>query len=205
MGKVICLMNSCSENYMEKLALTSELYHYTGKKGLYGILGSQTIWATDHQFLNDFSETRAYEPLLVKYHVESVKKIAKKYKKNAPRLPGSFIRDDNAFTMEAENGVKIIRDALVKHADIYVVSFCSAAADSYEAANGLLSQWKGYGGDGGYMIVFDAKRLNALVSQEQNKFAPYLRFLYKPIGKNYSSAVKKEKQNSNLPLAALKP
>ena len=32
------------------------LYHYTGQKGLEGILGSKSIWATHVKFLNDESE-----------------------------------------------------------------------------------------------------------------------------------------------------
>ena len=49
----------------------------------------------------------------------------------------------------------------------FITSFCSHSADqSYEQENGLLSQWRGYGGDGGYCIVFDTAALGALLGKE---------------------------------------
>ncbi len=36
--------------------LPKNLYHYTDKLGLEGILENQTLWATNYQFLNDASE-----------------------------------------------------------------------------------------------------------------------------------------------------
>ena len=47
----------------------------------------------------------------------------------------------------------------------YVVSFCGHKA-VYERDNGLLSQWRAYGKDAGYAIVFDTKRLVALMKVE---------------------------------------
>jgi hypothetical protein len=36
--------------------LPRHLYHYTNAEGLYGILRTRTIWATEFDFLNDRSE-----------------------------------------------------------------------------------------------------------------------------------------------------
>ena len=49
----------------------------------------------------------------------------------------------------------------------FIASFCSHAADQvYERDHGLLSQWRGYGGDGGVSIVFDTSGLGDLLKKE---------------------------------------
>jgi hypothetical protein len=54
----------------------------------------------------------------------------------------------------------------------YICSFCSHARDHpYERENGLLSQWRGYGGLGRFAIVFDTCRLDALLAVEWEKHA----------------------------------
>jgi hypothetical protein len=50
--------------------------------------------------------------------------------------------------------------------DIYVTSFCTHANDPYAKEHGLLSQWRGYGGEGGYCIVFDTAALIELLQRE---------------------------------------
>jgi hypothetical protein len=53
----------------------------------------------------------------------------------------------------------------------YIASFCSHASDqSYEQHNGLLSQWRGYGGQGGCCLVFDTRRLVDLILKESEAF-----------------------------------
>jgi hypothetical protein len=47
----------------------------------------------------------------------------------------------------------------------YVVSFCGHRG-AYERDNGLLSQWRAYGKDVGYAIVFDTRKLTELMKAE---------------------------------------
>jgi len=52
-------------------------------------------------------------------------------------------------------------------AEPYVASFCSVdKRDSYIASHGLLSQWRGYGTQGGYIITFDTAGLIQLLHEE---------------------------------------
>ena len=54
-------------------------------------------------------------------------------------------------------------------AEPFICSFCSHANDhQYEQANGLLSQWRGYGrkGDGRFALVFDTQGLDNLLARE---------------------------------------
>jgi hypothetical protein len=49
----------------------------------------------------------------------------------------------------------------------FIASFCSHVDDQvYEQENGLLSQWRGYGNDGGFCIVFDTAELVQLLTKE---------------------------------------
>jgi hypothetical protein len=52
----------------------------------------------------------------------------------------------------------------------YVLSFCAPMNDRV-AQHGLLSQWRGYGSDGGYVLVFDTARLDARLTEEAQKWA----------------------------------
>ena len=47
----------------------------------------------------------------------------------------------------------------------YITSFC-ATKDLWISQNGLLSQWRGYGLDGGYAIVFDRAEMGKLLDRE---------------------------------------
>ena len=52
-------------------------------------------------------------------------------------------------------------------AEPFISSLCSHANDyDYERENGLLSQWRGYGGEGRYALVFDTRRLDELLARE---------------------------------------
>jgi hypothetical protein len=49
----------------------------------------------------------------------------------------------------------------------FISSFCSHSKhQAYEVRNGLLSQWRGYGRDGGYCIVFNTAELAQLLGRE---------------------------------------
>jgi hypothetical protein len=53
----------------------------------------------------------------------------------------------------------------------FIASFCSHVNDqSYEKENGLLSQWRGYGKDGGFCIVFDTTAFVTIVEAEFNAY-----------------------------------
>jgi hypothetical protein len=50
---------------------------------------------------------------------------------------------------------------------VQLLPCCSHADDQeYERDNGLLSQWRGYGRQGGYCLVFDTAAIRKLISQE---------------------------------------
>lgn len=150
----------------------SELYHYTTAIGLHGIVTSQQLWATHISYLNDAQElTGFFEhrlPKLLKVPVNSA--IEEAYKSAAGR--------DHINTLGGVEKVKAelvsvlhtaIRDTTLRFNQPYVTSFCGAL-QGHALDDGLLSQWRGYGPDGGYAIVFDTQGLQALLEDESKRF-----------------------------------
>jgi len=58
-------------------------------------------------------------------------------------------------------------------AEPYIISFCTTHNQEI-ATHGLLSQWRGYGMDGGYAIVFDTKRLATLLEEDHKHWRDFI-------------------------------
>ncbi|MHC4535308.1 MAG: DUF2971 domain-containing protein, partial [Planctomycetota bacterium] len=56
------------------------------------------------------------------------------------------------------------------HTGLYITSFCGESKDEYINANGALSQWRGYGQDGGFALVFDTQSLECMLAEEGERF-----------------------------------
>jgi hypothetical protein len=54
--------------------------------------------------------------------------------------------------------------------EFYITSFCGLNEDDYINKNGLLSQWRGYGLDGGYALIFSTLELEQMLEKEQSNF-----------------------------------
>jgi hypothetical protein len=54
--------------------------------------------------------------------------------------------------------------------EIYIASFCKEHIDNHINENGLLSQWRAYGGDGGFAIVFKKQGLEEMLNSEVDAF-----------------------------------
>jgi Protein of unknown function (DUF2971) len=154
------------------LAANPELHHYTTLPGFKGIVESGTLWATHFADLNDASEVQHIkDPLISAVSAHFVKlvrerrsfRIRRKMEAMGGSLGGAANRMVNLI-------FKLLFDiGPVSPAQPFISSFCSHSADQrYEQENGLLSQWRGYGRDGGYCIVFDSERISKLLVEESN-------------------------------------
>lgn len=78
-------------------------------------------------------------------------------------------RDGLPFSIEqfSEHFVDVLRSATTK-LPAYSTSFCYTEPEDH--VNGLLSQWRGYGRDGGYAIVFDTAALDILLREDASKY-----------------------------------
>lgn len=148
-----------------------QLWHYTTGPGLHGILTSQQLWATNILYLNDAEEfTGFFDHKLLALLKEGVRDGLE-----ARKSSGEVIRaiDDaggiegfvNIFSSQFLDNLR----TNTLNLKAYIASFCyTPSAPGSE--DGLLSQWRGYGVDGGYAIVFDTQGLNDLLHEEKNRF-----------------------------------
>lgn len=150
----------------------AELVHYTTATGLAGIVASGCLWATHASFLNDAEEIKHFfDSRLLELAYDEVLKYTKEL---------AEVQSVRA-QMQAEGGVEAvarsearkclhaIRTSTISMNDPYVFSM-SAAPDARTASSGLLSQWRGYGLDGGYAIVFETAPLEQLLRVEDRAF-----------------------------------
>ena len=121
------------------------LYHYTGQKGLLGIIGNRQIWATHSQYLNDRRE--------YKHALDLVREEIKTRWASAHKGTRAILR-------AMEEGISGIESV-----NVCVCSF-SEGRDS-------LSQWRAYGsGASGFAIGFSADHLAAATKKEGWYLAP---------------------------------
>ena len=121
---------------LEQVPPPTTLFHYTGQKGLLGIIKSGQFWASKVQYMNDSAE--------FSYCVTLAQELIDKRMKEAGT-------NDDLFKsiLKRLDGIKNI--------NICAVSFCRDGD--------LLSQWRGYAGTGGgYAIGFYSAALLAIGS-----------------------------------------
>lgn len=146
------------------------LFHYTTASGLIGILGSQSLYATHANFLNDSAECRILSDLLkprVSREMESIVPELVKMGRLRPEVYEEYGR--KIHEMQAEKVLGSVLISIDRIAPFYITSFC--IHDRTEAAfqNGLLSQWRGYA-SGGFAIEFDELHIDELVKEENVEF-----------------------------------
>jgi len=148
-----------------------KLYHYTTWEGLQGILQTQTLWATNYRFLNDYSEIFLIRDKLIDFFVpiEREKWRLLEQHKDAQR----FINQNGGLDQVARHDAAIFVDGAYKATgeEIYIVSFCGEDKNSYVNSNGLLSQWRGYGTGGGIALLFDTKKLEEIIQKEAERYS----------------------------------
>jgi len=152
------------------------IYHYTNEAGLYGILNDECFWATHFKFLNDYTEIVLFKDKLIEHLIPHTKKYLE-----SP----SFENDHDQKVISEGGGIeKVAKDEVTKivddkykvlfnglEAEIYITSFCAVnQKDEYLKNNGLLSQWRGYGGDGGYAIEFDSLEMENQLNSKHSNF-----------------------------------
>ena len=136
-----------------------ELWHYTTAGGLMGILKSQQLWATNLRYLNDSEEFTGFfdRRLLGILKIGVMNGIAQA--KMTPDGMQAIVASGGDEKLEADLPNQLlhaIRTVSLQH-QAYVASFCYTRPKIEN--DGLLGQWRGYGSDGGYAVVFDTRTL----------------------------------------------
>ena len=157
-----------------------DLWHYTTAEGLKGILSDQTLWATDYRYLNDeseitYSKTIIHKMMLPKV-TDKIKQICR-VNSEAKKIAALYGGVRNIADIETRETIDILFKAMLNHPGSpqqipFVLSFCKVPEnDSFKQGNGLLSQWRGYGKDGGYAIIFNTNELIKDFKKERESLA----------------------------------
>lgn len=136
------------------------LFHYTTAQGLFGIVSDGFVRATHHRFLNDKSE--------LNYGFMEFSRIASCVLDEQLSDTNSRIRAlaqrGFVFDGSAKAWAVAVEHLIVSAFGCYLFCLCShTQKNSFE--HGLLSQWRGYGNDGGYAIRFKRDRLSEYFAQ----------------------------------------
>jgi hypothetical protein len=147
-----------------------ELHHYTDRIGLKGIWETNSLWATHFSNLSDSSEI-----VLLKKPLEDALAallqplILKRQEEGSWEIRDHVTKQGGVEAAAHDFASRFVEDARGKISP-FICSFCSHANDqTYEQENGLLSQWRGYGGNcqnGRYALVFDTRQLDDLLALE---------------------------------------
>lgn len=149
-----------------------ELMHYTTASGLAGIIESGCLRATHASYLNDAYElTHFFDSRLEQLVLGPARKAADQLSRQ-PALKAK-VEAFGGVEAVAQDAVQAVlasmRGTTMRFNRPYVFSMCFAL-DARVKNNGLLSQWRGYGRDGGYAIVFDPSGVEELLLQEGSAF-----------------------------------
>ena len=146
------------------------IFHYTNADGLFGILTKKEIWSTAYFTTNDESELSAVEGVLADLCKERTTQLVSDKHEYVDLFQKHGI---NIFEYPNEFE-KIWFETMVDTFDIYITCFCRADSE-LEFQHGLLSQWRGYGGTGGYALQFSHSKLTdwttrTLINKENHKY-----------------------------------
>lgn len=125
------------------------LWHYTSKEAMLGILGSASLWATSILYLNDADEFHHVRHLVTDW-------IKQTRQENSLGFPDEY----RLLTGRQAAFVRFLERQLTGQRALhtYVASFSELADD--------LSQWRAYGGSGGFSLGFNRHSLIELGAKQ---------------------------------------
>jgi hypothetical protein len=146
--------------------------HYTTGVGLSGIITSGSLWSTHASALNDSQEiTHFLDSRLIEIVREEARSVLAELIKDA--AISANVDADGGFDAVSEKQTKVLsdllRESMLKFHSPHIFSLSAITSDRARE-NGLLSQWRGYGTDGGYAIVFDSAGFEQLLIEEANDY-----------------------------------
>jgi hypothetical protein len=147
------------------------LYHYTTWDGLIGIIENQCLWATHYRFLNDYSELALMKDKLIDLAKPIIRNECQIILDTQPDREQTIKRLDQYGGLEyfVDNNASTLVTAMYETLPCegpYITSFCAESKDHFVNDNGLLSQWRGYGRDGGFALVFETLGAESLMKTE---------------------------------------
>ena len=146
------------------------IFHYTNADGLFGILTRNEIWSTAYFTTNDESELSAVEGILANLCKDFTTQLVS----DNHEYVDLFRQQGINILNYPEEYERIWFDTMLEAFDIYITCFCRAKSE-LEYQDGLLSQWRGYGGAGGYALQFSHAKLTdwttrTFINKESHKY-----------------------------------
>lgn len=123
------------------------LFHYTTASGLIGVFTDQTIWGTAYYCANDEQELSAGKGVLT--GMFSTEMYALEEARD-PRIETFYQRGVDPHEY-AEKFESTLTSLALNSLCAYITCFCKPS-NQEDFHHGLLSQWRGYGPDGGYAL-----------------------------------------------------
>ena len=149
--------------------MTGLFFHYTTVDGLLGIVKDNSIRATDLRFLNDSCEGAIYVSALKNRLMSGA--IAA-YSKNADInwtiVPPAQKSPEKAASAHVPALVESMVQGIHAQYPRFSVSLV-AHEKEFTVKNGLLSQWRGYGADGGICLVLARGKIHE-AAEAENEF-----------------------------------
>lgn len=149
-----------------------ELHHYTTVTGLSGILDSLSLHATNAAYSNDSTEIQLFFRERLAKILESGIRAELESNPRLRVLPEFANTDEEADAVVhryAMDMADAIRSVMQHFNRPHIVCF-STPGNARVTRDGLLSQWRGYGKEGGYVLVFDTAGLEKLIKKESEDF-----------------------------------
>jgi len=148
-----------------------ELFHYTGRAGFEGIVGSNSFWATHFRDMKDDpTEVIGLRTSLTPVIAARYNEIVANFKTN--RVGRRLWKKSGGGLGTARDFVNSLYGATFDRKaptalDAFVTSYSTHAGDGeFEREHGLWSQWRDYAGPDGYCIVLDTKAMGLLLAEE---------------------------------------
>jgi hypothetical protein len=130
------------------------LFHYTSANGLIGIFDSGEIWSTAYYCANDEQELSAGSGVLSRLFRERAHLL---HQSNDPRA--DLFARRGVDIMSYADGFEQQLTALAMNSLVAYITCFYKPSGKEDFHHGLLSQWRGYGTDGGYALQFSRSRL----------------------------------------------
>jgi hypothetical protein len=137
----------------------TSLWHYTTGAGMLGILQNSSLRATHIRYLNDIGEAKFFQqnyfPRLFKDHWTLAADKGKVSK-----------NDVSALTEAVQES---LMRGIFDNVDLFTASLSQPVSDA--DVDGMLSQWRGYGSDGGYALIFDTAKLRDALTCSGSRYS----------------------------------
>ena len=136
------------------------LFHYTTATGLIGILTSGQLWNTAYYCANDESELVSGQGVLTATFRNATYKLIE----SNDRRVAIFANRGVDIMHYADRFEQLIASMALNSLCTYITCFFRPTAEE-DFLHGLLSQWRGYGVDGGYVLHFSRAKLKDAIER----------------------------------------